>query len=117
MMSLAHIENESRLAAKRAKRQGLKPFPVFQEDIDEWKRAKYPKICFPYTGDARFRGWKEVERYLVDASGFGNENEPALTLRAFLDVIESGYGYAITEAGQFQIYITKYTDVSKKKGR
>jgi hypothetical protein len=44
----------------------------------------------------------------VDSSGFGEAGEPALTLRQFLGKIKTGCGYAITEAGQFQVYIGEF---------
>lgn len=57
-------------------------------------------------------GYKETEIYFVDASGFGSENEPALTASQFLAKVKAGHYYAITNAGQFQVYITEYEKIT-----
>ena len=60
-------------------------------------------------------GYEVVERLMVDHSGFGTENEPAMTQAAFVQRLKGDirdgkkYGYAITDVGQFQLYVTVFT--------
>ena len=75
---------------------------------------------FPFLATYKPKGWKKVEDLFCDASGFGSENEPALTIRAlkakmleYLDKPET-YGYGILECGQFQCYVGVYKKVEKK---
>jgi len=56
--------------------------------------------------------FEEVDRFFVDSSGWGQEDEPALTLGQFLKKIKAGRYYAIIEAGQFQVHVGEYV----KKG-
>ncbi len=57
----------------------------------------------------------EFKKLFVDSSGWGEEGEPALTAEQFAreasDLVatthESLY-WGVTEAGQFQIYVTAY---------
>lgn len=53
-------------------------------------------------------GYKLVNKYFVDNSGFGASDEPALTASKFLDKVKAGLFYAISNAGQFQVYINEY---------
>jgi hypothetical protein len=48
---------------------------------------------------------REVSKYWVDKSGFGSEDELALTIREMAALLRPGYGYAIVEEGQFQLGI------------
>ena len=50
----------------------------------------------------------ETDRFFVDSSGWGQEDEPALTINQFLKKIKAGKYYAIIEAGQFQVYVGEY---------
>ena len=109
MMSLDMIHSESRKAARRASEDGVLPYIVEREDLVAFKRGgTFP---FPFTGTKRWKGWKLVKRYFVDSSGWGKAGEPALTREQFLAVLEPGYGYAILEAGQFQVYVGKFEQV------
>lgn len=51
------------------------------------------------------KGFKLLDTVLVDNSGFGTENEPALTIGRFLKSIIKDRAYAITGVGQFQVEI------------
>jgi len=62
----------------------------------------------PNFGFYRPDGWVEVATFFVDNSGFGSESEPALTPQQFIGKVREGYGYAVTEAGQFQVHITEF---------
>ena len=59
-------------------------------------------------GDYTPKGYKIVNTFFVDSSGFGQEGELALTLGQFLGKVKVGRGYAIKEVGQFQVYINEY---------
>ena len=63
----------------------------------------------PNFGDYRPKGWKLGEVYFVDSSGMGQEGESALTINQFLKEVKAGKGYAIIEAGQFQVKIGEFT--------
>jgi hypothetical protein len=60
-------------------------------------------------------GYKRVNIYFVDNSGFGSDSEPALTANSFLDKVKAGYYYAIISVGQFQVYIGEYEKTSRKE--
>lgn len=106
MMDLATIASESRKAAGRAARAKKQPFIVEQDDLP-WRHKSFP---FPFIGNYTPRGWKKTENlYFVDSSGFGEPGEPALTVSQFAAKLRSGFGYAIIEVGQFQVYIQEYT--------
>lgn len=112
MMSPETIRSLSRDAAAKAAREHKAPFIVWPEDLNEWKaklaNGQYPSFPFPFIGDYKPRGFRKVNEYFVDSSGFGAPGEPALTVSQFLDKLRSGYGYAITEIGQFQLYVGEY---------
>lgn len=117
MMSLQAIQAESASAARKAAREKKTPFMLWPQDVARMKTeiadGRLPAIPFPFIGSYVPKGWREVERYFVDASGFGREGEPALTVRQFVEKLEPDYGYAITEAGQFQVYVGKFEKVKK----
>lgn len=67
------------------------------------------------------KGYSEIETLFVDSSGFGSENEPALTVSQFekrlaelLNEHKSLHAF-ITNAGQFQVYITLYKKTGKSQ--
>ena len=106
MMSLSQIQYESRAAAAKAAREDKHPFIVEAEDL-----KAIPPFPFPFIGDYVPDGWRKVEDYFVDSSGFGRPGEPALTIEQFVKRLTVGHGYAITEAGQFQLYVGEYVQV------
>jgi hypothetical protein len=108
MMSLGQIREESRKAAVKAARTHKVPYIVEREDIEDWKANGVRSFPFPFIGDYTPKGWELVDTYFVDSSGMGADDEPALSLNRFLDKLEAGYGYAVTEAGQFQVYVGKF---------
>lgn len=103
MMSIETIRQMSQEAAERAAAEHLEPYIIWQDDIDNM-----PPFPFPSLGDYVPDGWELVETYFVDSSGFGREDEPALTVGQFLQVLKEGYGYAVIEAGQFQVYVGEF---------
>jgi hypothetical protein len=70
-----------------------------------------PPFPFPNLGSYVPKGWAEVDRLFCDKSGWGREDEPALTIaglkRKLTEHVAAGnrYGYAIVEEGTFQVYI------------
>jgi hypothetical protein len=121
MMSLDQIREGSRQAAIDAANDGMKPLIITHEDIEDggeavrgiptlgdhlpkgWKRTTIDEAHGVYSGDNEGFG-----AYMVDNSGFGQPGEAALTINELLEVIEPDFGYAIVEAGQFQIKIGKF---------
>lgn len=104
MMSLDYIEQESRKAAAKASKSNKIPFIVEQEDIDFW-RDYQRQLPFPNLGTYVPKGWEKVDELFCDSSGMGAENEMALTYNQLIEKLEAGKGYAITQAGQFQVYV------------
>jgi hypothetical protein len=69
----------------------------------------------PNFGEYRPDGWKLWDTYFVDSSGFGGEDEPAMTYSQFINVVKAntkavgpGLGYAFIEVGQFQVVIGEF---------
>ena len=72
----------------------------------------------PIVKDKNLYGYKKVNEYFVDNSGWGSENEPALTARQFLGKVKQGYYYGITDMGQFQVYIGEFIkDTRSRKNK
>ena len=114
MLSLEYIEQKSREAAIEAAQEKKHPFIIEAEDI-----GHLPPFPFPQLGDYLPDGWQRVElneedrgvyfnAYFVDSSGLSSPDEPALLVGEFIDLLEVGYGYAITEVGKFQVRVGKY---------
>ena len=66
-------------------------------------------VDLPLVGD-EFPGHVEIDTLLVDTSGWGSENEPALTQRQFRSkvdkLLEDGPIYmGVVKYGQFQAYV------------
>lgn len=106
----------NRLAAREASAQRQEPYVPY--DAEEVKDMRC--LPFPFLATYKPKGWKKVEELFCDASGFGSENEPALTVRALktkmLEYLDKPgtYGYGILEYGQFQAYVDIYKKVEKK---
>ena len=95
------IEELRQYATDKAKNLKLEPY-IAKTDGDIEVRN-----C-PNLGDYLPKGWTITNTYFVDSSGFGADDEPALTFGQFLNKVRAGYGYAIYEAGEFQVYIREY---------
>lgn len=104
MYSVKVIGEMNLKAKNHAKAKGIVPLT-----------AKYDKdeavFSCPDLGNYIPKGWKLLKQYFVDSSGFGRTSEPALTAGQFQDNIKEGKGYAIIEAGQFQVYIGEFEKV------
>jgi len=107
MKDYRQIQAESDEAAKEAARENMESYVPF--DLKEIEN--YPPFRFPTLGNYIPKGWNKVDELFCDASGFGSDNEPALSpdqLRKKLLSLETTgkqYGYGITRIGQFQLYL------------
>jgi hypothetical protein len=105
------------------------PLIIDQSDINDALAGDMSGVQIPYVGSRTPRGWRRLDAYetlwsdydggpygphgylesenavFVDKSGFGSPGEPALTLDEFLALIRPGYGYAVIEAGPFQVKV------------
>lgn len=112
MMSLTTIRQMAQDAAENACRARLKPYGPWDEDIAAWRSSAasgtLPRLPFPFLGDYVPENYELEEEVFVDSSGWGSPGEPAMTIPEFLDTLRSDRSYAITEAGQFQVYIGVY---------
>lgn len=121
MMSPATIHAMSRRAVHESRKAGLLPLVVEEEDLAPGVLEKHLRHI-PFLGDRNPRGYTPLRddygyvEHFVDASGFGAPGEPAETFPEFCRHVRergAGHAYAVTEAGQFQVYIRVY----KVKGR
>ena len=106
-MSLGYIKQLEQEAGTRAKGLGLAP-RQFKGDASDLEEVEEFVRSLPNLGDYRPSGWKEVDDFMADSSGFGAPDEPADTLDQFVKrVIEDDgeHGYAIISVGQFQVVI------------
>ena len=107
MYSAETIRSMQREAAAEAAEQGKRPVIIDQHDLDD---DRIPQI--PFIGDYVPEGWAKLDKdYFVDSSGFTSPGEPAMSMRAFLAALTPGHGYAVTEAGQFQVHVGEYVKV------
>lgn len=97
MFSLATIVDMNKTAGNKAKYHGKRP-TIAKEDGQRLQHI-------PSLGDYRPKGWTLIDALFVDSSGFGDSSEPALTIDQFYNKVKAGFGYAVIEAGQFQVYI------------
>lgn len=119
MLDYSTIQNEAEKAARRARRAGKRPL-----SIREFSPDRTREFCarIPFLGAYIPEGWERaegIEDLFVDSSGFGAENEPALSLGQFAKRLESfrqsgdNYGFGIFEAGEFQVYVRVYRPDSR----
>jgi hypothetical protein len=113
MWSLETINYLNRQAGKKARKRGKSPFvPAGPENVENW-----PPFPFPNLGDFNPPGWEQTQSWFVDKTGLGERWEPALTWQQLKNELQEyiaenpGHGFAITEEGQFQLYITAFRPV------
>ena len=104
MMSLEMIKSENERAVKEARKAKRLPYIAVRDGDDR-------VVTCPRLGDYIPKGYWVSNEYFVDSSGLGGENEAALTFQQFLGKVKKGYGYAIQDAGQFQVYIREYKKI------
>jgi hypothetical protein len=102
--------------AVRAAQKKLEPFVLWDaEEVD-----LMPPFPFPVLGDHRPDGWELVEEWFCDSSGFGTDDEPALSSRQLKDKLKEytrkpgTYGFGVTSVGQFQVYLGVFTRVREE---
>jgi hypothetical protein len=133
MFSPSTIQDLQDKAARDAARRNRKPYVLWnEEEVD-----RIDRFPFPFIGTHRPKGWRELVTsdgievrnawsggvvdsdepitLFVDSSGFGDDNEAALSVRQFKSVLKevvtaSGklgktVGFAIIEVGQFQVVL------------
>lgn len=125
MMSTQTIRDISDVAAWRAAEDGRFPLSIWSKhDATKipllggycpagWRRALWsdfyttPRVGWPWRED-------EEATFMVDVSGFGARDEPALDIDEFATFVttpqrpQHDYGWAIRESGQFQIVVGAY---------
>jgi hypothetical protein len=114
MFSLEVINYLNQQAARKARRHRQKPFvPSGPGAVDAM-----PPFPFPSLGDFDPPEWERTDdSWFCDKTGWGRADEPALTivqlkhqLRCYI-AENPGHGFAITEEGQFQLYVTAFLPV------
>lgn len=135
MMSIETMRAMQRRAARESQRNHVEPLLVTERDLGVltthlrgipsigerlprgWQRVHARKL-YRETGGAVADPWQRGyargvdgeygETLFVDSSGWGNNTEPALTFGEFCNWVHDhgvNHGFAIVEAGQFQIVI------------
>ena len=106
MMGIEYIQALARDAGVRAQHMKLEPKILGAGSSVESIKS------IPNLGSYVPKGWTMVDRLFVDSSGFVAPDEPALTFEQFVGEVyqrdefgENEIGYAVVEAGQFQVYI------------
>jgi len=100
MFDLATIEKMQMEAIKKARQDGkVLYFALKDKDEGVFKCPACPK---------KIKGYTLFNSYFVDNSGFGSDDEPALTPARFLDKVKEGFYYSIISQGQFQVYIGEF---------
>ncbi len=114
MMSLDVLRRVNEEIAAEAAQRGLVPFvPDSTQDVDHW-----PPFPLPNLGYLEPEGWKKADSWFVDKTGHGYESEPALTFSQFKRRLRQyisqhrGFGFAITEEGEFQIIVSSFMPVA-----
>jgi len=113
LQSIAHLNTE---IGKQAAEREMIPYVPFVEEIDY-----YPPFPFPNLGYYLPDGWEKTEQsWFCDKTGHGLEWEPALTVEQFKHQLHQyvaenpGHGFAITEEGEFQAYISAFRPVEEE---
>ena len=115
MNGIIEIQAASREAAMTAAKKHKTPYVVYDENELDAMR----KIPFPFIGTHSPKGWKKVAAVFCDHSGWGSPGEPALTIDQLIEKIRAylkdgkAYGYAITNLGQFQLWLGVYEQTTK----
>jgi hypothetical protein len=112
MLSIEYIEQEELKAAQRAAKEHKLPF-VYWDKSEVEKRIPFP---FPVLGNYIPKGWDRIDELFCDSSGFGTEDEPALSVNGLIQKIEDyideysekTVGFALTQCGEFQTYVGVY---------
>ena len=135
MMSLKTIHRMNDEQGDEAALGGKIPYVLFNEDDvhnmpggKDWERGGHRKFPFPNLGSYVPEGWEVTEEiFFVDSTGVGADDKPALTIKQFnaelLKLVKRWnwdresiknptIGLAISEEGQFQLYVSVYKKVT-----
>lgn len=134
MMSLEVITRESRRQAARSAKLHLTPLLVQPEDVEDLAVLKQHLRSIPFLGDRTPKGYKFIDlttiadefdyrysHFFVDMTGWGRENEPALTQDQFVLAVQKlvrrigTIGLSIMEIGQFQGHIRVTKQLNHKE--
>lgn len=137
MMDIETIVALNKEQGRKAKRNSVKPTQFNEEDIQQAENGNITPIRkITNLGNYIPKGWKrfnvnELKQKLnlpfdwkfldngglfVDSSGFGSDNEPALSVNQFLQTvsklfkIRNDLGFAICSEGQFQLTVGVYEE-------
>lgn len=114
MLAYTTVREIAREAAQTAEESGAQPLSIVgfdPETPDGFVRR------IPFLGDYCPDGWQpaqDIDDLFVDSTGLGSENEPALSVGQFIRELEKyhrsgiNYGFGLSEAGQFQVYVRVY---------
>lgn len=116
MMDLQTIRELSNDAGKRARRAKTEPAEITPDSYRHlpnlgtylpkgWERVSLEELDHDTHRKAYMGDNEGFGAYFVDKGNFGDEDEPAMTLREFLAVLRPGYAYGVVEEGQFQIKV------------
>ena len=134
MMSLEAIIEQNEIAARKARKGKKEPLVLDAPGVRLARLGQTDDLRrIPYIGGYLPKGWERVDAshwsprgyfqgdnegygaFFVDATGLGGESEPALTRDQFAKLVRPGYGYAIIEAGQFQVKIGVFMPPRKER--
>jgi len=111
MISAQQIRSMSSDAAEKAKKEGTEPLVMRTAEYLQRFKERDVTNCIPFLGDYVPEGFYIKDEWFVDSSGFGKEGEPSLTIDQFfkkLFTLKLPFGLAVTEAGEFQVYVGIY---------
>ncbi len=122
MMSLSAINELSNEMARRAARQRLIPY-TFADKAEIIRAFQIGRVCIPNIGSYRPKGWELVKEHFCDKSGFGRDDEPAMSFDQFKELLLSKQnvvgqptpGWAIIEEGEFQVYVGEFQKKSPQR--
>lgn len=126
----ALVPTKSRSPAKRRvseegkKRTVENPFGLWFPQIGDEIKPPFPA---PDLTDEDYApdlpGYRRVDTLFVDRSGWGSDNEPALSGGQFIEYVKEQlaagkrYGYGVIDCGPFQLYLGVYQALPSKKRR
>ncbi len=110
MLSGGALEELNAQVARDAAQADLRPMTLTDAELT-MRPFPIPVIGYMDVGEK----FSELKDFFVDASGFGEEGEPALThnqfeekARVLLDETPESVYWAVTEVGQFQVHVTAF---------
>jgi hypothetical protein len=110
MYDISTIKAMNKKAEREARSHRRYPFLMTKERLEKFREDPHGSgVSFPNIGDWRPRGYTLERQLFIDISGFGGENEPAMSLHRLTQELREGMAYALVEVGQFQGYLAEFT--------